>query len=146
MRMTTCMACNRSNNVASDRGVIELDERATDAVRAFLREPASPIACTECGQSLGCEPVTVLWRDRRSGVDLVEGGPWADGKTAQDVWPVLAEVEIHRYDTVAALRAALDKRYLTHLDTVEAVAANLDSEDLARPVAATKSVLMTSIA
>src|SRR5687768_15807242 len=110
MRTARCVACDGSVSLSGDACVVEVDERSIDAMRALLgHEPEMP-PCPSCGKPTGCKPTIVLWTHRRAGAEIVEGGPWSDGKQAIEVWPALANVELGRHDSFAGLRSMIVER------------------------------------
>jgi hypothetical protein len=115
MRSTTCDQCGEKFAPIANKCVLEIDERSIENMFSLLAGEVASLQCNRCELATTRMPTIVVWIDRKTRAQVLEGGPWTDGKRAADIWPRLA-VEIIAHDSLESLHAAMDARYIKWLD------------------------------
>jgi hypothetical protein len=127
MRSTTCDQCGEKFTPIANKCVLEVDERSIENMLSLLAGEVASLQCDRCGLATTRMPTIIVWIGRKTRAQVLEGGPWTDGKRAADIWPQLA-VEIIAHDSLESLRAAMDARYIRWLDLFVEAAQQLGTE------------------
>jgi hypothetical protein len=129
VRTASCTQCGSQLTVGAANSIVEFDERSLEQMRLLLKGEFGSLECEGCHKPV--EPAIVVWTDRRAHIEIVEGGPWEDGKRSVDVYPQLASAVATSHGAIGEILAKVDSRCVECLELFFEAAGRLGTEESA---------------